>query len=121
MSESLEHFVHCIVLAVYRPTLDSCLAASARPRLESSIGTAPHIEINYPLMDMEGHNELSNYCLNGSFALSSCPSNWTVSVSLYIVRLLPRINCTPCAIFSKHFAIFSLSSFRNQFSLIKVA
>ena len=31
--------------------------------------------------------ELSHNRLNGYFALSSCPSNWTVSVSLYIERL----------------------------------
>ena len=34
--------------------------------------------------------------------------------------LLPRINCTLCAGFCKHFAIFSLSAFRNQFSLLKL-
>ena len=74
-------------MAVYCPVLDSRLAASARSSLESSVGTAPHIEINCPLKDMEGHKELSNYNSNGSFSLSSCPSNCTVSMSLYIVRL----------------------------------
>ena len=31
--------------------------------------------------------KLSNYNSNRSVSSSSCPSNWTVSVSLYIVRL----------------------------------
>ena len=36
---------------------------------------------------MKGHNELSSYNTNGSFALPSCPLKWAVSVSLSIVRL----------------------------------
>ena len=44
------------LLAVYSIPLDSCLVASAHPRLESSLVTAPHIEINCPWKDMEGHN-----------------------------------------------------------------
>ena len=42
--------------AVYYVALDSCLAAFARPRQDSSLGTTPHIIINWPWKAMEVHN-----------------------------------------------------------------